>query len=307
MTIYSDGIMTDKPRVSAIICFLNAGAFIEQAIESVFAQTFKSWELLLVDDGSTDSSTRIARRYSVDHPGAVRYLEHSGHRNRGLPASRNLGIASANGDLVAFLDSDDVWLPQKLTEQVAILDSHPQVSLAFGATQYWYSWEDQGQNSQSDQIEMPGVPTGRAYEPPALLNPLLADKGCAASMSNCIFRREIISRIGGFEEQFSADLAMYEDQAFLTKVYLNLPVFVSHECWDRYRIHPNQLCAKVIRGRKKPSVTAFFLRWAANYLTSRGSLDAETRALIGRRLWPNEHPLLSRLVHAGGRFTRRLR
>jgi glycosyltransferase involved in cell wall biosynthesis len=290
--------MTTKPRVSAVVCFLNAEAFLEEAVESVFAQSFKSWELLLVDDGSTDSSTAIARGYARENPDSVRYLEHPGHRNRGLSASRNLSISNAMGDCIAFLDSDDVWLPRKLEEQVAILDSYPQVALLFGATQYWHSWADQ--NSQPDEIEMPGVPTGRVYEPPALLNPLL-EEVCSAGMSNFIFRKQFVSRIGGFEEQFIAAPAMYEDQAFLTKVYLNLPVYVSHECWDRYRIHPNQICAKVIRDGKKPAATAFYLRWAENYLHGQGALDPETRNLIRRRLWPNEHPLLNRLLHAGRR------
>jgi len=64
---------------------------------------------------------------------------------------------------------------------------------------------------------------------------------------------------------------------FLTKVYLNLAVFVSDECWDRYRIHPNQLCAKVIRSGEKPTATAFYLNWAAEYLSSQDALDAETK------------------------------
>jgi glycosyltransferase involved in cell wall biosynthesis len=87
--------MNNQPRVSVVISFLDAEQFLPEAIESVFAQTFKKWELLLVDDGSSDSSSQIARRYSTEHPHTVRYLEHDGHRNRRLPASRNLGIRSA--------------------------------------------------------------------------------------------------------------------------------------------------------------------------------------------------------------------
>src|ERR1017187_6705495 len=112
--------MIDQPQVSVVIPFLNAQRFLEEAIESVFSQTFRSWELLLVDDGSRDSGTSIARRYSGQHPDQVRYFEHHEHRNRGLPASRNLGIRHAKGHYIAPLDSDDVWLPDKLKQQVAI-------------------------------------------------------------------------------------------------------------------------------------------------------------------------------------------
>src|SRR5438128_12540181 len=101
--------MRRKPLVSAIIIFLNAEQFIQEAIESVFAQTYDNWELLLVDDGSTDGSTAIARSYLERHPRRVRYLEHSEHANRGMSASRNIGSRYARGEYIAFLDADDVW------------------------------------------------------------------------------------------------------------------------------------------------------------------------------------------------------
>ncbi|HEX8089705.1 MAG TPA: glycosyltransferase family 2 protein, partial [Blastocatellia bacterium] len=101
--------MSDNSLVSVIIIFLNAEEFIAEAIESVFDQTYSDWELLLVDDGSTDASAEIALRYAAGYRGRVRYLEHEGHQNRGMSASRNLGIASARGEFVAFLDADDVW------------------------------------------------------------------------------------------------------------------------------------------------------------------------------------------------------
>src|SRR5215218_10922420 len=99
--------MSAKPLVSAIIIFLNEERFIEEAIQSVFAQSYENWELLLVDDGSSDASTRIALRYAEEHPGRVRYLEHPGHQNRGMSASRNLGISHTKGEYIACLDADD--------------------------------------------------------------------------------------------------------------------------------------------------------------------------------------------------------
>ena len=117
--------LSDKPLVSVIIIFLNAERFLEEAIESVLSQTFANWELLLVDDGSTDGSTEIARSYSENESGKVGYLEHDRHENRGMSASRNLGIRYSKGKHIAFLDSDDVWLPHKLERQVAVLQCPP--------------------------------------------------------------------------------------------------------------------------------------------------------------------------------------
>jgi len=98
------------PLVSVVIPFLNGEQFLREAIESVFAQTYSHWELLLVDDGSSDASTQIAMRYAQQNGEKVRYLDHDGHLNRGVCASRNLGIRQARGELIALLDVDDVWL-----------------------------------------------------------------------------------------------------------------------------------------------------------------------------------------------------
>ena len=106
------------PLVSIIISFLNAERFLGEAIESVFLQTYDNWELLLVDDGSTDGSARIAQRLRGCCPNKVFSFEHPGRTNLGLPRSRNLGLQKARGRYVALLDADDVWLPSKLEEQV---------------------------------------------------------------------------------------------------------------------------------------------------------------------------------------------
>src|SRR5436309_14273345 len=103
--------MDTHPVVSAVVPFFNAEKFIEDAIRSVLAQTYKAWELFLVDDGSKDGSTRIARDYAARHPANVRYLEHTDHRNLGKSASRNRAMQTASGKYVAFLDADDIWLP----------------------------------------------------------------------------------------------------------------------------------------------------------------------------------------------------
>jgi glycosyltransferase involved in cell wall biosynthesis len=141
--------MYEKPQVSVIVIFLNEEQFLEEAIASVFAQSYARWELLLVDDGSTDGSTAIARQYAQQYPEKVRYLEHEGHLNRGMSASRNLGARHAAGKYIAFLDGDDVWLPNKLEQQVAILEVHPEAAMVYGPLRRWYSWRCASPNESS--------------------------------------------------------------------------------------------------------------------------------------------------------------
>ena len=124
--------MSNRTLVSVVIIFLNAERFIQEAIESVFSQTHPVWELLLVDDGSSDRSTAIACRWAEKYPERVRYLEHSGHANRGMSASRNLGIHHVRGEYIAFLDADDVWFSNILEEQVNILEAHSDAAMVYG-------------------------------------------------------------------------------------------------------------------------------------------------------------------------------
>jgi glycosyltransferase involved in cell wall biosynthesis len=298
------GCIDDKITVSVIISLLNAERFLEETIESVFEQTLKNWELLLIDDGSTDRSTGIARSFAEKYPDKVRYFEHPGHRNRGLPASRNVGIAHAAGVYIALLDADDVWLPGKLERQVAILDAHPDADLVYGATLYWHSWTADG---ELDTLALPGIPSDRIYTPPELLKLALSNRAVSPCPSDFMFRRASICGLGGFEESFLGIFSMYEDQAFLVKVYSDLVVYVSSECWDRYRVHPDQLCATIIRTGQKGRAEHFFLDWASEYISKHGKSDAEMTSIFQRRMWPYRHPLLNRLKQGSEKIAAKAR
>jgi len=102
--------------VSVIIPCYNGEKFIQKAIESVINQTYQNWELIIVDDGSTDNSKTVIDRYLFDR--RIRYILHE--QNKGIPATRNTGIRASTGEYVAFLDQDDIWLPDKIERQIAI-------------------------------------------------------------------------------------------------------------------------------------------------------------------------------------------
>src|SRR6516165_10106665 len=101
-------VRDQTPKVSVIVPVYNPGAFLEEAVESVRGQSLQDWELILVDDGSTDESADYAERQaSADH--RIRLVSHSGRINRGTPASRNLGAQLAKGKCLANLDHDDIF------------------------------------------------------------------------------------------------------------------------------------------------------------------------------------------------------
>jgi glycosyltransferase involved in cell wall biosynthesis len=119
------------PVVSVIIPVYNAAAHLETAVQSVLAQTYPHFELLVVDDGSSDGSLDIARRCAERDPDRIQVLQHPGGINRGVAESRNLAASRARGKYLAFLDADDRWLPEKLARQVEYMEDEPDLGLTF--------------------------------------------------------------------------------------------------------------------------------------------------------------------------------
>jgi len=114
-----------EPRVSVVLPTWNRKRLLGEAIASVLAQTYQDYEVLVVDDGSTDGTAAWVQESVTD--ARVRYL---GQENRGVSAARNAGIRAARGELIAFQDSDDLWLPSKLARQVPLFD-RPEVGFVF--------------------------------------------------------------------------------------------------------------------------------------------------------------------------------
>ncbi len=285
--------MSSKPLVSSIIIFLNGEQFMEEAIASIFAQTYEHWELLLVDDGSTDKSTAIAQEYAQKYPQKVRYLEHENHQNRGMSASRNLGIKHAKGNYIGFLDADDIWLPQKLEQQVAILNSHPEAAMVYGRTQIWYSWTGNNKDSQLDHFYDLGVEPNTLVQPPNLLLQLLENKFQTPTTCNALVRQEVFKDIGQFEEAFRT---MYEDQAFFSKVLLKAPVYVANECWAKYRQHPES-CSSQSETEQYYATRRPFLNWLGNYLLEQNVQDRQVWKAFQWEKWQCDRPLLAYLLN----------
>jgi glycosyltransferase involved in cell wall biosynthesis len=295
--------MTGTPTVTVVLIFYDDVDFLAEAIESVEQQTFPDWELILVDDGSTDGSSDLARAAVAASPGRLRYVDHPGHVNRGISATRNLGWRLGRGRYVAFLDSDDVWETNKLTDQIEILQANPDVGLVVGASLYWWRWAGDSA-PRDDQVMLIGAPADRIHLPHALLGYLYPlSSGVAPCPSSFMVRRDVLEAIGGFEESFPG---MYEDQAFLMKVYHHAPVWVSSHCWDRYRRHPGQMMS--VTGREGyHEARKRFLSWYEGYLHQEGIDDPDVRRALRRAWWPYEHPRLAAIRRFLGTLRARIR
>jgi glycosyltransferase involved in cell wall biosynthesis len=283
-----------NPRISVILPFFNSAAFLVEAIESVRSQTYEDWELLLVDDGSKDTSLSIAEQYVKVDPFRIFLLRHEDRANHGAAASRNLALRFSRGEIVALIDSDDVWLPQKLDCQVALLDSNPGVAMVYGKSEYSYHCT---QPLAANLI--PRLATPKIYFPPELLRTTFPlGKGGSPCPSSLIFRRSAAIAIGGFVEEFAGPYCVYEDIAFLAKMFVRYPIYVSEECWDRYRIHPYSVSALARGNGDEVKARAFYFGWLAHHMEQTGVIDRKIWSLYRRRTWEYRHSRLARYYRA---------
>src|SRR5215475_11867987 len=174
------------PRVSVIIPSYNCARFVSRALRSVLEQTYTDFEILLADDGSTDDTRDVVMRYGPK----VRYMYQP---NRGLSAARNFALSTATGDLVAYLDADDMWYAQKLEKQVRFLDETPHCGLVHTDVDV-IDEGDQILRGRFNHTPPRSVPKGHC-----LLE--LLRRGGNMQICTVLVRHELVRKVGLFDER----------------------------------------------------------------------------------------------------------
>jgi len=210
--------MKAAPKVTAIIPCYNAEKFIRDSIQSVLDQSFQDFELLVLNDGSKDSSEKLIRAFADPR---VQLLSKP---NSGVADTRNQGISRARGEYVAFLDADDLYLSENLAQKVRFLDENPEHGLVHSEV---YFLEQDGSLR----------PRGLRNCQGSVLKPLLEFRTMVNSPSSAVIRRELLERVGGFDIRLStsADRDLWIRLAAVTKFgFLGDPLV-------KYRLHPGQM------------------------------------------------------------------
>lgn len=210
-----------SPRVSVIIPAYNQASYLGETIESVLAQTFGDYEIIVVDDGSTDDSGRVARGYGA----AVRLVS---QENQGLAGARNSGIRHAQGMLVALLDSDDQWLPQYLEQMVRLADENPGASVFYCAVTYV---DAQGR-------DLPQQPDAVVLPPAEMYAALLRSNFLVPS--TILMRRTAAVDAGLFDPQFRR---LQDWELWLRMLGQGRRFTGSAQRLVRYRVHDASLSA----------------------------------------------------------------
>ena len=189
------------PLVSVIIPTFNRARMLKAAIDSVLAQEYQNIELIVVDDDSTDTSAELLKTYGQD-------LTVISQKNAGVSAARNAGIAAASGRYIAFLDSDDLWLPQKLTRQIQFFTLHPEVLIC--QTEEIWMRDGRRVNPKLRHQKLSGM----IFEPSLHL--------CLVSPSAVMIRRSLFKEVGLFDESLPA----CEDYDLWLRVSCRYPVYL---------------------------------------------------------------------------------
>ncbi|HEY9693247.1 MAG TPA: glycosyltransferase family A protein [Oculatellaceae cyanobacterium] len=200
--------MVNQSLVSVIIPVYNGELYLAEAIESVLAQTYQQIEIIVIDDGSTDRTAEIAQGFSL-----VQYYYQS---NSGTGTARNYGVNISQGEFLAFLDADDIWVENKLTLQMQAFKNHPELDIIFGQVQQFYS---------------PGLPEN-------MKNKIFCDRrlmpGCIPSAM--LIKRNAFFHVGEFEGQWQTrEFATW----YIRATELNLTMLMLPELVTKRRIHQN--------------------------------------------------------------------
>jgi glycosyltransferase involved in cell wall biosynthesis len=218
-----------EPVVSIILAAYNAGRFLKATVDSVLQQTLRDWELIAVDDGSTDSTLEQLHQYSDERMRVVQ------QNHVGYATALNAGLRLARGAYIAFLDQDDLWVKSKLAKHIELMDGHPEVDLTFSWSRFI---NEAGQDIGLHPLRWRGAISFRQ---------LLADF-VIGTTSSIVVRRKELDQTGGFDPE----LPMYCDMDLCLRVALYRPdnIHAISEELTLYRRHSGQM-SKDWRGMRQ--------------------------------------------------------
>lgn len=240
-----------SPTVDVIIPVFNGQDYIIQAIQSIETQTVDPNRIIVIDDGSTDNTGDLVRSYKCRIP-----LDYHSQENRGLSAARNAGITRSHAEFIAFLDADDVWYPQKIEKQLAVMANKEFSSLGVVYCQY-------------DTIDQAGLPIKSFYIVAIdlsvrgnVFDKLLQANKVVSSGSGVLIRRDCFEKVGLFDERMQA----FEDWDMWIRLAKYYQFDFSPDTLVRIRRHNNNMQRDISHMFKNSLV--FFDKWIQNLPTN---------------------------------------
>ncbi|MEP7145699.1 MAG: glycosyltransferase family A protein [bacterium] len=246
------------PKVSIITPLYNGAKTLQDTIESVLSQDYNDWEWILFDDGSTDSSREIGKKLSSDHPGKIFYYEHSANNNCGTAYTRNRAIERSSGELISFIDQDDIWYKNRLSHQLNILETLKDCAMIWGPALYWYKERSfkQPVNYNGKEID------SRSYDSPELIKIFLSDLRATPLPSASLIVRNYFDEVKGFEEEIKGS----EDIVLWLKLAIRFKIYYDDEMLVKYRRHQDSTLRQAKESGIMNEWNLVFIRWVIDFL-----------------------------------------
>jgi len=267
-----------KPKISVIIPTLNSARFVGEAIDSVLKQSVPVCEILVVDGGSTDGTVEIVRTKSE----LVQVLTQEGH---GRAGARNTGLRQASGDYIALLDSDDLWIPDKLANQIYLFQKYPKVEMVFGDMALF----------TCDQQDTPEILDKKIYDY-LRCNPVNPQRmmECLFTVnfiptSSVIFKKSCLQKVGYMAEEFSH----CEDYEYWLRFAANSQIGYLQQTLVRRRMHDAN-AMKNAYAQNCEALLQLFNQWR-----KKSGLTRESFRILLRRIASIQYDLSSHLIKHG--------
>ena len=226
----------NMPKVDIIIPAYNAAKYLPAAIESVVAQTFEDWRILLIDDGSTDNTAEIVAPYIERLGTKLKYIRQA---NGGVSAARNAALRNSSAEFLAMLDADDIWLPCRLDESIKCFEGRPQVGLSYGSVAF---------------VDQTGVVLktfdARQRHAEGNIAPYIYMRDVQLPSPTVTFRRSCVDEVGVFDES----MRVTEDRDLWLRIALKFEVGFVPTVIAHYRTSPNSLTTdpdRMLRAQRK--------------------------------------------------------
>lgn len=222
--------MTARPQVSVIVPVFNRQAWLGETLDSIASQNFDDYEVIVIDDGSTDASLRVAEERESVSDGRIRVVSIG---NSGVPTARNVGMAQAHGDYFAFLDSDDAWLPGHLEKAMAAFEHDPDLGLVHANIERV--------DPHGRHLEVPVRHWHECDEP----FETIALRHEHVACSTAVVSRSAIEAVGDFDERFTG--LGCEDRDLWLRIADRFRIRYLDHIGTRYRVHPAGLSSDGVR------------------------------------------------------------
>lgn len=247
-----------NPGVSIITPLYNGVKTLHESYESIINQDYDNWEWILFDDGSSDNTQQLAKKYADELPGKIFYFEHKGNKNFGTAYTRNRAAEKSRHEIISFIDQDDVWYKNRLSHQLKILSEHNDCAMIWGPSLYWYKNRE---FKQPVGYKAKGLKSG-LYNPPEFIKIFLSNFWGTPLPSATLLRKKNFMSINGYEESIKGS----EDIVLWLKIAEKFQIYFDDEILIKYRKHSDSTLRIANESGEMNEWNVIFYKWVIEFL-----------------------------------------